>query len=89
MVRSAGKSQSTAELRAENEQLRTDVLTSQEDLKQTMKAHDRLDKKVKDLEEHEEASKEKLARASTLMSSLREGIDQKAGAARAEPGGAD
>ena len=63
MLKDAGKSASMADLRAENAQLRTDALTAAEDLKQTLKAQEKLTREYRMLEERQGRLKSELTLA--------------------------
>ena len=63
LMRDAGKSASMADLRAENAELRTEALTATEDLKQTLKAQEKLSREYRALEERQERLKAELAQA--------------------------
>ena len=63
LLKDAGKSASMADLRAENAELRTDALTAAEDLKQTLKAQEKLTREYRALEEKHESLKDELAKA--------------------------
>ena len=63
MLKDAGASASMGDLRAENAQLRTDALTAAEDLKQTLKAQDKLTREYRALEERQERLRTELTLA--------------------------